>query len=191
MNALSNLSAWLDKSSQAFPSPCSAKPPKRNMFGGRVPSSQPVEMVVVGRYAELMPWDTSTPPTSDFDEHALPLFISLEQAEALNLPPVADLSPPAGQGRASERLAHMVAKLEDAKLGLARRDAVWRGQDGWQDRQCAVFGLFSADTPVADQIAAQTPPGVDLTGVPVLAAAVFKFTLKERVQIAHRLPFLP
>ncbi len=189
MEALSNLSAWLDKSSEAYPSPASMKPPKRTYFGKAIP--HPVEMVVVGRYAEILPWDFLASPTSDFDENALPLFISLEQAGPLNLPPVADLSPPAGQGRAFERLAHIVAKLEDAKLGLARRDAVWRGQDGWQDRQCAVFGLFSADTPVADQIAAQTPPGADLTGVPVLAVAVFKFTLKERVQIAHRLPFIP
>lgn len=78
MEALSSLSAWLDKSSLPFPSPCAAKPPKRNMFGGRIPSTQPVEMVVVGRYAELLPWDFSTLPTSDFDEHALPLFVSLE-----------------------------------------------------------------------------------------------------------------
>lgn len=189
MEAFSNLSAWLDKSSQPFPSPASMKPPTRTYFGKSI--AHPVEMVVVGRYAEILPWDFSTLPTSDFDEHALPLFISLEQAAALNLPPVADLSPPAGQGRAFERLAHIVAKLEDAKLGLARREAVWRGQDGWQDRQCAILPLFSADTPVADQIATQMPPGVDLTGVPVVAVPVFKFTPKERVATAHRLPFIP
>lgn len=144
-------------------------------------------MVVVGRYAEILPWDFSTPPTSDFDPQALPLFISLRQADVLDLPPVADLSPPAGQGRAFDRLAHIVGKMADAKLRL---DPTWRWPDGWRDRLCAVVGLSSPDVPIADQIAAQGLSGIN-PDVPLLAVPVFKFSAKERVTIGHRLPFLP
>ena len=191
MDALSNLSAWLNKSSESYPSPTSNKPPKRNRFGGRIPSSEPVEMVTVGRYAEIAPHDFSEPPIADFHEHALIFHVSLEQAATLDLPPIMDTSEPSGQGRGFDRLAHVVGKLADAKFGLARRDATWRSEDGWQDRQCAVFALSDPHAPIADQIAAQTPPGVDLTGVVVLAVPVWRFTAKERATIAHMLPFIP
>jgi hypothetical protein len=189
MNALSNLNGWLNMSSEANPSPCSKKPPKRNWFGRAIP--HPVEMVTVGRYAEIAPVDFSEPPITNFHEHALIFHVSLEQAATLNLPPVMDTSEPIGQGRGFERLKHMWDKLADAKFGLARRDPAWRAEDGWQDRQCAIFPLYSPDTPIAVHIAAQTPPGVDLTGVPVLAVPVWQFTAKERATIAHMLPFLP
>ena len=191
MEPLKNLSAWFDKSSESYPSPASNKPPKRTTFGGRIASSQPVEMVTVGRYAEIAPHDFSEPPIADFHEHALIFHVSVEQAAMLDLPPVMDTSEPVGQGRGFDRLKHIVGKLADAKLVLARDDRTWRGLDSWQDRQCAVLALFSADTPIADQIAAQTPPGVDLTGVVVLAVPVWRFTAKERATIAHMLPFIP
>ena len=191
MDALSNLSAWFDKSSEGYPSPCSHKPPKRTMFGGRIASSHPVEMVIVGRYAEIAPYDFSEPPIADFHEHALIFHVSLEQAATLDLPPVMDTSEPVGQTRGFDRLLHVVAKMADAKFGLARRDGMWRALDGWQDRQCAVFALSDPDAPVAAQIAAQTPPGVDLTGIVVLAVPVWRFTTKERATIAHMLPVIP
>ncbi|WP_218042334.1 hypothetical protein [Sphingobium fuliginis] len=165
------------------------KPFRRNFFGQPIPHA--VEMVIVGRYAEIAPHDFSESPITDQHEHALIFHVSLEQAATLNLPSVMDTSEPSGQGRGFDRLAHIAGKLADAKLGLARRDATWRGLDGWQDRQCAIFALFSPDAPVADQIAAQTPPGVDLTGVPVLAVPVWQFTAKERAAIADMLPFIP
>jgi len=189
MEALSNLSAWLDKSSEAYPSPCSAKPQRRTFFGKPIPN--PVELVTVGRYAEIAPHDFSEPPIADFHEHALIFHVSLEQAATLNLPPIMDTSQPVGMGRGFDRLSHMVGKMADAKFGLARRDPVWRGQDGWQDRQCAVFGLSDPNARVAAQIAAQTPPGVDLVGVVVLAVPVWRFAAKERATIAHMLPFIP
>lgn len=191
MDPLKNLSAWFDKSSEGYPSPCSNKPPKRTMFGGRIASSQPVETVTVGRYAEIAPHDFSELPITDFHEHALIFHVSLEQAATLDLPPVMDTSEPSGQGRGFDRLSHVLGKLADAKLGLARRDGAWRSEDGWQDRQCAVFALSDPNTPIADQIAAQMPPGVDLTGVVVLAVPVWRFTAKERATIAHMLPFIP
>ena len=189
MEPLKNLSAWFDKSSEAYPSPVSMREPKRNWFGRAIP--HPVEMVTVGRYAEIAPHDFSQPPVVDFHEHALICHVSLEQAATLDLPPVMDTSEPTGQGRGFDRLKHVAGKLADAKFGLARRDPVWRAEDGWQDRQCAFFPIYSADTPIAAQIAAQMPSGVDLTGVPVLAVPVWQFTAKERATIAHMLPFIP
>ena len=190
MDALSNLTSWMNESSESYPSPASMKPPKRNMFNQPV-KSHPVEMVTVGRYGEIAPHDFSEPPITDHHEHALIFHVSLEQAATLNLPPIMDTSEPSGQGRGFDRLKHMAGKLADAKLVLARRDRTWRGLDGWQDRLCAIFPLFSPDTPLGIQIAAQMPPGVDLTGVPVLAVNVFMFTAKERATIAHMLPFIP
>jgi hypothetical protein len=187
MQALSNLSGWLNSSSASYPSPCSAKPPKRNFFNQPVRSSQPVEMVEMGRYAEILPWDFSTPPTSDFDPQSLPLFCSLQQAAVLDLPPVAQLGPPSGQGRAFDRLWHMVGKMEDAKLRL---DPTWRWPDGWRDRLVAILGLSDPDAPIADQIAAQGLSGIN-PDVPLLAVPTFKFSAKERAAIGHRLPFLP
>lgn len=183
---LAELARWLDKSSASFPSPCSAKPPRRTFFGKPIP--HPVEMVVVGRYAEILPWDFDTLPTSDFDPQALPLFVSQSQTEALNLPPVADLSPPSGQGRAFDRLWHMVAKMEDARLGL---DPTWRTQDGWQARPCALVGIPSPDMTLAAAVDAAGASGVDLDAVPLLVVPTWHLSAKERVAIGHRLPFLP
>lgn len=185
---LTALARWLDKSSASYPSPCSNKPPQRNMFGGRIASTHPVETVVVGRYAEILPWDFDTLPTSDFDPQALPLFVSQSQAEALNLPPVADLSPPSGQGRAFERLAHMIAKMEDARLDL---DPTWRSPDGWRDRPCALVGIPSPDMTLAAAVDAAGASGVDLDAFPLLVVPTWHLSAKERVAIGHRLPFLP
>jgi len=181
---LANLSAWLDKSSQPFRTPCSTRAPKRNFFNQPIP--YPVEMVVIGRYAEILPWDFSTPPTSDFDAHALPLFVSHEQAAALNLPPVADLSPPNGQGRAFDRLTQIVGKMEDALMTLP---APWRAHGDWRDRLCAIVGIPSPDMPIADAVDAAGASGVDLDAFPLLAVPTWHLTAKERANL--RLPFLP
>ena len=145
-------------------------------------------MVVVGRYAEILPWDFATLPTSDFDEHALPLFVSLEQAGPLNLEPVADLSPPAGQGRAFDRLTHIVGKMADAKL---RMDPAWRWPDGWRERLCAIVGIPSPDMTLAAAVDAAGASGVDLEAVAVLCVPTWHLTAKERAIVGRRLPFLP
>jgi len=110
--------------------------------------------------------------------------VSQSQADVLDPPPVADLSPPAGQGRAFERLSHIVGKMADAKLSL---EPTWRWPDGWRNRLCAVVGLSSPDSPIADQIAAQGLSGIN-ADVPLLAVPVFKFSAKERVTNGNRLP---
>lgn len=145
-------------------------------------------MVRKGRYAELLPCDFAKPFDAEFDEHSLPLLISFDQCANLDLPDVADLSRPAGQGRAADRFLHVIGKMEDAaKAHLSP----WRAEDGWGDRLCIIVALSCPDTPIADQIAAQVPPGVDLTAYTVLAVPIWRFSKKERVAIGHRLPFIP
>lgn len=193
MEPLANFSGWLDKSSQSCPTPNAAhriEYPRRNLFGQPI-KPQGIEMVVVGRFGEIAPHDFSQPPITAFHEHALIFHVALGQAATLNLPPVMDTSEPSGQGRGFDRLKHIAGKLADAKFLLARRDRTWRSEDGWQNRLVAIFALDDPDTPVAAQIAAQTPPGVDLAGMVVLAVPVWQFTAKERATIRHMLPFIP
>ncbi|MFT3976932.1 MAG: hypothetical protein QM688_07450 [Sphingomonas bacterium] len=104
---LASFAAWLDRSSKAWRSPC----------GDNVP---------VGRYAEILPWDFDELPTVDFAEHALPLFVPMDQATGVVLPADADLSHPPGQLRAFHRLSHIIFRLEDARLALS---PPWRASD--------------------------------------------------------------
>jgi len=183
---LAALSRWLDKSSASYPTPVSAREPKRNWFGRPIP--HPVEMVVVGRWAEVMPTDFALKPTMDFDPQALPLFVSHEQAEPLNLPPVADLSSPAGQGRAADRLHMIVGKMEDAARARPAL-APWRADEGWQDRLCAIVGIPSPDMTLADAVDAAGASNVDLDAFPLLVVPTWHLTAKERASL--RLPFIP
>lgn len=183
---LAALARWLDKSSTSYPSPCSSgRPVSRTFFGKAIPN--PVETVVVGRYAEILPWDFDALPTSDFDPQALPLFVSQSQAEALNLPPVADLSPPSvSQGRAADRLHMVVGKMEDATM---RFDPAWRTPDGWQDRLCAIVGIPSPDMTLAAAVDAAGASGVDLDAFPLLVVPTWAMARKEVACL--RLPFIP
>jgi len=54
-----------------------------------------------GRFAEILPWDFDELPTTDFAEHALPLFVPMDQATGVALPEAADLILPASHHRRS------------------------------------------------------------------------------------------
>lgn len=165
---LSRLAAWLDKSSASRPSPMG-------------------DTMVFGRYAELLPWDFDEPPTEDFAEHALPLFVSYEQANGVTLPEAADLSPPRGQLRAFFRLQHLLFRMEDAALNLA-----WHGKaQGDQLPVCAVVGLSEPAQPIAAAVAAAGAGAIDLDAVPLLAVPLWAMSPKERAEVGLRLPFLP
>ena len=184
---LAALARWGDQSSEPYHTPNSrarASHPPRNFFGQPIP--QPVEKVAVGRYFEIIPWDFTTAPTTDFDANALPLFVSFEQAEALNLPPVADLSPPSSQGRAFDRLDYILGKMEDA---CGARGMAWRADDGWYGRRAHVVALDDPLEPIADAI---RRVGADdaSPAFPTLAAPLFKMTRKERDGFAGRLPLV-
>jgi len=165
---LAALAAWLDKSSAQRLSP----------LGDRV---------LVGRFAEILPWDFDEAPTSDFDEHALPLFVPFEQCDGVKLPDVADLAAPPSQQRAFFRLNHLLFKLEDAALDLP-----WRGHAP-DDKLplCAVIGLNDPETPISDAVDAAGAGAVDLDAVPLLAVPLWALSPKERGEIEARLPFLP
>ena len=43
---------------------------------------------LIGPYAVIAPCDFGEPPDASFDEKALPLFVSAEQVEGLDMPPL-------------------------------------------------------------------------------------------------------
>ncbi|MBU0556674.1 MAG: hypothetical protein KKD64_15395 [Alphaproteobacteria bacterium] len=165
---LAGFAAWLDRSSKAWRSPC----------GDSVP---------VGRYAEILPWDFDELPTVDFAEHALPLFVPMDQATGVALPADADLSHPPGQLRAFHRLSHIIFRLEDARLALS---PPWRATD---DRLplCAVIGLTDPEMALWDAVDAAGGADVDLDAFPLLAVPLWAMSAKERAEISGTLPFLP
>lgn len=165
---LAALAAWLDKSSAQRLSP----------LGDRV---------LVGRFAEVLPWDFDEAPTTDFAEHALPLFVPFAQCDGVALPETADLTAPSSQDRAFFRLNHLLFRLEDAALDLP-----WRGKGpGDKLPVCAVIGLDDPETPISDAVDAAGAGAVDLDALPLLAVPLWALSPKERAEIEARLPFLP
>lgn len=165
---LARLAAWLDASSASRPSPCG-------------------DLMVFGRYAEILPWDFDEAPTEDFAEHALPIFVPFAQAVGVALPEAADLSAPPGQQRAYFRLHHLLFRIEDAALALP-----WRGHaQGDHLPLCAVVGLTDPAQPIADAVSASGVGAIDLDVIPLLAVPLWALAPKERNEIAGRLPFVP
>lgn len=166
---LAAMAAWLDKSSAN----------KRSPMG---------DNVLVGRFAEILPWDFDELPTTDFAEHALPLFLPMDQATGVALPEVADLTAPAGQQRAFFRLNHLCFRLADAALDLP-----WRGHaEGDKLPLCAVVGLSDPAMTLWDAVDAAGGAGVDLNALPLLCAPLWAMSPKERAELlATRLPFIP
>lgn len=166
---LAGLAAWLDKSSAN----------KRAPMGGAL---------LRGRYAEILPWDFDEMPTVDFAEHALPLFVPMDQATGVALPEVADLTAPDGQQRAFFRLNHLLFRLGDAALDLP-----WRGHDPADKLPlCAVVGLSDPGMTLWDAVDAAGGAGVNLNALPLLCAPLWAMSPKERAELlATRLPFIP
>lgn len=165
---LAALATWLDKSSAQ----------RRSPMG---------DSIIVGKYAEILPWDFLEPPTSDFAEHALPLFVPYQQAEGLTLPEVADLSAPAGQLRAYHRLLHLLLKMEDAAFA---HKLTWRTSDPADFLPvCAVIGLTDPLQPISEALDAAGGGAVDQDAYPVLAVPLWAMSAKERADL--RLPFRP
>jgi hypothetical protein len=163
---LTALAGWLDRSSKD----------RRSPMG---------DNVLVGRYAEILPWDFDEPPTTDFAEHALPLFVPQDQAAGVELPDVADLSQPAQQIRAFFRLQHVLFRIGDAKLALP-----WRGKaEADHLPVCAVVGLTNPEMPLWDAVDAAGGADVDLNTFPLLCVPLWAMSPKERAQL--KLPFLP
>ena len=64
----------------------------------------------IGRYAVIVPCYFDEAPPVDFDAEALPLFVSVDQAEGVDTGPVSTEAP-ASQDYALQRLAHILWKI--------------------------------------------------------------------------------
>lgn len=127
----------------------------------------------VGPWAVIVPADLDEPPQPAFDPEAVVLFVSAEQADGLNLP-LADLSAPASQDRASARLAHLIWRIGEGTLPPA-----------------AVVALDSPAEPLGAAIARQGADALDTALWPVLAVPVWALPPADRATIAGKLPFIP
>lgn len=106
-----------------------------------------------------------------FDEKALPLFVSAEQVEGLEMPPIVTRAP-TSQDRAAKRLAHIAWRIEAGTLP-----------------RCAIVPLSDPQEPISAAVARAGADGLDVTTFPVLAAPMWAFSDADRN--AMRLPLLP
>ncbi|MDM7956602.1 hypothetical protein [Blastomonas sp.] len=181
---------WLDASSASRLSPCAHKrrAPRRGLLGARMPVVERYDDILVkGRFAELLPHDFNEPFNGEFGEQSLPLLVSFEHCDGLTLPEAADLSPyPPGQPRVAERVASVRFNAETAaKPHLSP----WLGKNGNGWPALCLIGLGDPLQPVADAISAAGADDLD-PHVPVIAIPLWRgFSRKERANVA--LPFVP
>lgn len=124
----------------------------------------------VGRYAVIVPCYFDEAPPIDFDVEALPLFVSMEQAEGVATGPVVTIAPPS-QDRAFQRLSHISWKC------------------GTDLPPMAVVGLDDPQEPISAAVERAGAAGVNVASFPVIAVPLWAFTPKERASL--RLPVLP
>lgn len=184
------LARWLDASSASRLSPCAHKrrAPRRGFLGMRKPVVQrPDDMILKGRFAELLPWDFAKPFDGDYGEQSLPLLFSVEHCDDVALPEAADLSPfPPGQQRVADRVASIRFNVETAATPHL---SPWQGKDGNGWPVMCLVGLHDRLQPVADAVRAAGADGLD-PDVPIIAIPLWRgFTRKERAKVA--LPFIP
>lgn len=158
----------------------------RSSANGRSPMGH---VVPRGRYAEIIPVSFDEPPPIDFDPMALPLFVSEEQAEELNLPPVADVGFPEGHLRPSFRLGTIAGRVADSAVAHM---VPWHGADGNGMPVMCLVPVLDPAAPLQAAIEAAGATGVDTTAYPVVLAPLWAMSPKERAELlATRLPFLP
>lgn len=149
---LAELGDWIARSSVARSAP----------MGGQIS---------VGPYAVIVPCDFDAPPRTDFAAAALPLFVAIDQAEGVKLPPI-DTNSPNSQDHLCERLAHVLWRLRAGTLPA-----------------CAVVGLSDPLEPISDAVACAEAAGIDPTAYPVLATPLWAFSPDELEGL--KLPLLP
>jgi hypothetical protein len=188
--SIETFARWLDASSASKLSPCAHKrrSPRRGFLGMRKPVvERPDDVVVKGRFGELIPHNFAEPFDVEFGEQSLPLLVSFEQCDGVNLPAEADLSPfPPGQQRVADRVASILFNVETAAMPHL---APWHGKDGNGWPVMCLVGLDDPLQPVADAVRAA---GADdlAPHLPVIAIPLWMgWTRKERRSVA--LPFIP
>jgi hypothetical protein len=139
---LAEIADWIGRSSAARAAP----------VGGQVS---------VGPFAVIVPCDFDAPPRTDFAAAALPLFVAIDQAEPVKLPPI-ETDAPDSQDHLQERLAHVLWKVRQGDLP-----------------PCVVVGLNSPAEPISDALASAGAAGVDTTAFPILATPLWAFSPDE------------
>ena len=150
---VADLARWIDASSG----------PRDTPMGGATE---------IGRYAVIVPCDFDEPPRTDFDAEALPLFVSMEQAEGVATGPIVT-DAPASQDHVRERLAHILWKI------------------GTDLAPMAVVGLDDPQEPISGAVERAGADAVNVGTYPVLAVPLYAFSAADRATIAARLPVLP
>lgn len=126
--------------------------------------------VSVGPYAVITACDFDAPPRTDFADAALPLFVAIEQADAVKLSSI-ETGAPDSQGSAADRLAHVLWKVRQGDLP-----------------PCVLVGLNDPLKPISDAVASAGAAGVDTTAYPVLATPLWAFSPDELATL--KLPLL-
>jgi hypothetical protein len=151
---LAELATWIGRNSAS----------RRTPLGGRTS---------VGPWAVIVPADVAAAPEPDFDPKSLPIFVPAEQAEGLALPAI-DTTAPDSQPSMSDRLAHLIWRLQEGTLPPA-----------------AVIGLGSPVEPLQDAIAAAGADAIDATVFPVLCVPLWALPPTEYDALSGKLPLLP
>jgi len=126
--------------------------------------------VSVGPYAVIVACDFDAPPRADFAAPALPLFVAIDQADDVKLPPL-ETGAPDSQGSAVDRLAHVLWKVRQGDLP-----------------PCMVVGLNDPLEPISDAVASAGAAGVDTAAFPVFATPLWAFSPGELERL--KLPLL-
>lgn len=187
---LSEFARWLDASSASRLSPCAHKrrAPRRSFLGMRKPVvERPDDMIAKGRYGELLPWDFNEPPTDDFNDQALCLFVSFDHAEGVKLGESADLGFAPGQPSAYARLLHVTHKLQDT--ADAAKAGHWRFK-GDAFPLLTLVGVPAPDMPIGAACEASGVAWAD-SAVPVIATPLWRFSRKQQAELRALLPFIP
>ncbi len=150
---VADLARWIDASSG----------PRRTPLGGATD---------VGRYACIVPCDFGEGPPIDFDAEALPLFVSVDQAEGVATGPIVT-NAPASQDHVREQLAHILWKISSDLPPMA------------------VVGLDDPQEPISGAVERAGADAVNVGTFPVVAVALWHFSAADRAIIAERLPVLP
>lgn len=124
----------------------------------------------VGRYAVIVPCYFDEAPPVDFDAEALPLFVSVEQAEGVDTGPVSTEAP-ASQDHVRERLAHILWKI------------------GTDLPPMAVVGLDDPDEAISGAVERAGAAGLNVANYTVLAVPLWAFSAADRATL--RLPVIP
>jgi len=128
--------------------------------------------ISAGPWAVIVPSDVAEPPMPGFDPKAFPIFVPAEQAEGVAIG-VIDTAAPDSQPRLSDRLSHLIWRVQDRTLPAV-----------------AIIGLESPVEPLEEAIVAAGADTLDLDVVPLLCVPLRVLQPDEYEAIGGKLPLL-